>query len=39
LDGGDASKICERLDQRSIPYVIYSGYDFVEGPCIEGEYV
>jgi len=39
LDGGDASKICERLDQRSIPYVIYSGYDVVEGPCSEGEHV
>lgn len=39
LNGGDASQICERLDQRSIPFVVYSGYDYVEGPCSEGEHV
>ena len=32
-------RICERLDQRNIPFVIYSGYDHVEGPCSEGEHV
>jgi DNA-binding response OmpR family regulator len=39
LNDGDASKICERLDERNIPFVIYSGYNFVEGPCSEGEHV
>jgi DNA-binding response OmpR family regulator len=39
LHDGDASQICERLDQRSIPFVLYSGYDYVEGPCSEGEHV
>jgi CheY-like chemotaxis protein len=39
LNDGDASQICERLDQRSIPFVIYSGYSYVEGPCSEGEHV
>ena len=39
LHDGDASQICDRLDQRSIPFVIYSGYDYVEGPCSEGEHV
>jgi DNA-binding response OmpR family regulator len=39
LNEGDASQICERLDQRNIPFVIYSGYDYVEGPCSEGEHV
>ena len=39
LNDGDASQICERLDQRKIPFVIYSGYDYVEGPCSEGEHV
>ena len=39
LNDGDASQICERLDQRNIPFVIYSGYDYVEGPCSEGEHV
>ena len=39
LNDGDASQICERLDQRNIPFVLYSGYDYVEGPCSEGEHV
>ena len=39
LNDGDASQICERLDQRNVPFVIYSGYDYVEGPCSEGEHV
>ena len=39
LDGDDASQICDRLDQRNIPFVIYSGNDHVEGPCSEGEHV
>src|SRR5215813_7807632 len=39
LNDGDASQICDRLDQRNIPFVIYSGYDYVEGPCSEGDYV
>jgi DNA-binding response OmpR family regulator len=39
LNDGDASQICARLDERNIPFVIYSGYDYVEGPCSEGEHV
>ena len=39
LNDGDASQICDRLDQRNIPFVIYSGYDYVEGPCSEGKHV
>ncbi|HEY7120806.1 MAG TPA: hypothetical protein VH475_29750 [Tepidisphaeraceae bacterium] len=39
LNDGDASQICDRLDQWCIPFVIYSGYDYVEGPCAEGEHV
>jgi DNA-binding response OmpR family regulator len=39
LNDGDASQICDRLDERNIPFVIYSGYDYVEGPCSEGEHV
>jgi DNA-binding response OmpR family regulator len=39
LNDGDASQICDRLDQRCIPFVIYSGYDYVKGPCSEGEHV
>jgi DNA-binding response OmpR family regulator len=39
LNDGDASQICSRLDQRNIPFVVYSGYHHIEGPCSEGEYV
>jgi DNA-binding response OmpR family regulator len=39
LNDGDASRICDRLEQRNIPFVVYSGYDYVEGPCSEGEHV
>ena len=39
LNDGDTSQICDRLDERDIPFVIYSGYDYVEGPCSEGEHV
>ena len=39
LDDGDASQVCKRLEQRNIPFVIYSGYDYVQGPCSEGEHV
>ena len=39
LNDGDASQICGRLEKRNIPFVIYSGYDYVEGPCSEGEHV
>jgi DNA-binding response OmpR family regulator len=39
LNDGDASQICDRLDQRNIPFVVYSGYDYVEGPCSEGRHV
>src|SRR5262245_58568670 len=39
LNDGDASQICDRLDKRNIPFVVYSGYDYVEGPCSEGEHV
>jgi CheY-like chemotaxis protein len=39
LNDGDATEICDRLDQRNIPFVIYSGYRHVEGPCSEGVHV
>jgi DNA-binding response OmpR family regulator len=39
LNDGDASQICSRLDARNIPFVIYSGYDHVTGPCSEGAHL
>jgi CheY-like chemotaxis protein len=39
INDDDASQICDRLDERNIPFVVYSGYDYVKGPCSEGEHV
>ena len=37
LNDGDSSQVCDRLDERNIPFVLYSGYDYVDGPCSEGK--
>jgi CheY-like chemotaxis protein len=39
LHDGDASQVCARLEQRNIPFVVYSGYTYVQGPCSEGKHV
>jgi DNA-binding response OmpR family regulator len=33
LTDGDSSKLCERLKELNIPYVLHSGYSDVDGPC------
>jgi DNA-binding response OmpR family regulator len=33
LGDGDSSLLCTRLKERGVPFMIYSGYDTVEGPC------
>jgi len=39
LRDGDSSQICDRLDARNIPFVVYSGYPKLDGPCSEGKQV
>jgi DNA-binding response OmpR family regulator len=39
LADGDTSEVCESLEQRNIPFVIYSGYSKLKGPCSEGKLV
>ena len=39
LGDGDSSEICERLKQRNVPFVTYSGFTQLEGPCAEAEHV
>ena len=39
LKDGDSSQICDRLDARNIPFVVYSGYAKLDGPCSEGKQV
>jgi DNA-binding response OmpR family regulator len=36
LSDGDCSKVCERMKERSIPFVSYSGYDRLQGACHAG---
>ena len=33
LSDGDSSKLCERLKELGIPFVLHSGYSAVEGAC------
>jgi DNA-binding response OmpR family regulator len=39
LNDGDSSQICGRLDARNIPFVVYSGYAKLDGPCSEGKQI
>ena len=39
LGDGDSSEICERLKQRNVPFVTYSGFTQLGGPCAEAEHV
>ena len=36
LRDGDSSAICERLNERHIPFLIYSGYSDAKGACLNG---
>ena len=33
LGDQNSSLVCQRLKERGIPFMLYSGYDTVEGPC------
>lgn len=33
LPDGDCTALCTRLTERSIPFMVYSGYPTTEGPC------
>jgi DNA-binding response OmpR family regulator len=39
LGDGDSTRLCERLTARGIPFVIYSGFNKVEGACKAGTLV
>jgi DNA-binding response OmpR family regulator len=36
LSDGDSSTVCERMKERNIPFVTYSGYGHLGGVCREG---
>ena len=39
LGDGNSSLVCRRLKERGIPFMIYSGYNTVEGPCKEALHI
>lgn len=39
LSDGNTSAVCERMKERNIPFVTYSGYDDLVGVCREGVHV
>jgi DNA-binding response OmpR family regulator len=39
LTDGDSSKLCERLKELSIPFVVHSGYSAVKGACRDAVFV
>ncbi len=39
LSDGDTSPLCERLDERAVPFVVYSGVGKVHGTCAKGAQV
>ena len=39
LNEGDTSAVCEKLKQRGIPFVLYSGFSKIDGACSKGELV
>ena len=39
LSDGDSSPLCRRLEERGLPFVVYSGLGKLEGPCALGAQV
>jgi CheY-like chemotaxis protein len=39
LDDGDSTSICERLKERGIPFLLYTGSNLSKGPCRDGVYL
>ena len=39
LSDGDSSPLCRRLEERGLPFVVYSGLGKLDGPCALGAQV
>jgi DNA-binding response OmpR family regulator len=39
LGDGNSSLLCQRLKERGIPFLIYSGYDRVGGACLDAPHI
>ena len=38
-DGLTTSDVCAKLKERNVPFIVYSGYEKLEGACASGELV
>ena len=38
-DGLTTSDVCAKLKERNVPFIVYSGYNKLEGACASGELV
>jgi DNA-binding response OmpR family regulator len=38
-DGLTTSDVCAKLKKRNVPFIVYSGYETLEGACASGELV
>ena len=39
LGDGDSSELCERLKERGVPFITYSGFANIDGPCAGAPHV
>ena len=39
LSDGDSSQVCERLRERNVPFVLYSGFAHLDGACGDAVHV
>ena len=39
LSDGDSTALCARLTERGVPFLIYSGFDHLTGPCANAPYL
>jgi DNA-binding response OmpR family regulator len=39
LPDGDSSDLCTRLTERGVPFMIYSGYNHLTGPCADAPHL
>ena len=39
LPDGDSTSLCTRLTERGVPFMIYSGFKKIDGPCKDAPYL
>jgi DNA-binding response OmpR family regulator len=36
LSDGEGTELCERLNQRGVPFILHSGYEHIHDACLSG---